>query len=422
MMFLCSTLEPHAIVIVRGSGDVGSAVAHALYMRGVNVIVQDEPRPAHPRRGMAFTDALFDGQAVLDGVIARHAADMESLLSIGAVHGQVPVCDLPLRELLDHFEPEVLIDSRMRKRATIEDQRRLAPTVVGLGPGFDAHGNCNIAIETAWGADLGKVVRIGSTKPLSGEPRPLAGVGRERFVYAPQAGTWHTELSIGARVEKGQPVGRVNDVAVAAPLTGLLRGLSHSGVTVAQRQKIVEVDPRLDASAFGRGERPQAIAKGVLRALNVHAEAQQQFFDFEREFEATLDCMPMSIRLKMDMCGLKLSLDQWQALPRDTRRTVMDAQCENPVDVQRLSQFIELSMGRIGIVCPPRVPVDASVWQNPGQLPSQVLDALEAAKLPHLPKTAWAALSDLQRFALYKLTAKGPTRNLRPALTEFGLV
>jgi xanthine dehydrogenase accessory factor len=48
----------------------------------------------------------------------------------------------------------------------------------------------------------------------------------------------------------------------------VLRGLTHTGVDVAQRTKVIEVDPRGDpAAAFGLGERPKRIAEGVLKAL-----------------------------------------------------------------------------------------------------------------------------------------------------------
>lgn len=109
---------------------------------------------------------------------------LESVLAIGAVDELLPVCTMPLGELLDHFEPDAVVDARMRKRATIDDQRSLAPTVVGLGPGLDINRNCHIGIETAWGDRLGQGVRSGMTAPLRGEPRPLAGIGRERFIYA----------------------------------------------------------------------------------------------------------------------------------------------------------------------------------------------------------------------------------------------
>jgi xanthine dehydrogenase accessory factor len=51
-----------ATVLVRGSGDVGSAVAHLLLRCGHGVVLHDVERPAAPRRGMAFADAIFDGE------------------------------------------------------------------------------------------------------------------------------------------------------------------------------------------------------------------------------------------------------------------------------------------------------------------------------------------------------------------------
>src|SRR5687767_9792521 len=112
-----SEFQVAQVVVVRGSGDVGSAVAHALYMRGARVIVHDDPAPAHLRRGMSFADALFDGRSTLDGVVARHARDLEALRAIEAVDEQLPVCDAPLDALLAEYKPEVLVDARMRKRA-----------------------------------------------------------------------------------------------------------------------------------------------------------------------------------------------------------------------------------------------------------------------------------------------------------------
>ena len=62
--------------IVRGTGDVGSAVAHVLFRAGYRVILHDDPEPAHLRRGMAFADALFDGIARLDNLLGKRARDI----------------------------------------------------------------------------------------------------------------------------------------------------------------------------------------------------------------------------------------------------------------------------------------------------------------------------------------------------------
>lgn len=52
-------------VLIRGSNDVGSAIAHRLVRHGYAVLIHDEPAPAVARRRMSFADALFDGHAVL---------------------------------------------------------------------------------------------------------------------------------------------------------------------------------------------------------------------------------------------------------------------------------------------------------------------------------------------------------------------
>ena len=105
-----------ALVLVRGSGDVGSAVAHALYRAGHRVLLHDTPEPSHSRRGMAFVNALYEGIAELDGVLAKRAkttADLAKMLDCGRA---VPVIDTPLEKVLTTISPDVLVDARMRKR------------------------------------------------------------------------------------------------------------------------------------------------------------------------------------------------------------------------------------------------------------------------------------------------------------------
>ena len=64
-------------VIIRSCVDVGSAVAHCLFGAAYRVLIHDDPRPAHTRRGMAFTDALFEHKSQLAGpdVTSAHETD-----------------------------------------------------------------------------------------------------------------------------------------------------------------------------------------------------------------------------------------------------------------------------------------------------------------------------------------------------------
>lgn len=256
------------VVLVRGSSDIGSAVAHALFCAGYSVAIHDSTQPVATRRRMAFADALFDGSARLAGIEARRLDGLPELYSCLQGRHTIPVTTLGLPHLLEVLRPAVLVDARMRKRQTPDEQRGLAPLVIGLGPNCTANANVDLAVETAWGEALGRVVGNGTTLPLSGEPRPIGGCARERYVYAPRAGTFITALELGDAVEQGQTVAHIGSETLLAPLSGHLRGLTRSGVTVASGTKVIEVDPRgPGAQISGIGERPGRIASGVLLAL-----------------------------------------------------------------------------------------------------------------------------------------------------------
>ena len=255
------------VVLVRGSGDVASAVAHLLHRAGYGVVIHDVGLPAAPRRGMAFADAVFDGACTLDGVRARRVDDVTALA--GAVGGEdVCVTTGGLGFVLAVLAPGVLVDARMRKRARPEVQLDLAPLTIGLGPNFVAGETTHLAIETQWGDALGALVTDGPTRELGGEPRSFDGHARDRFAYAPVDGVLRTAAAIGDRVSAGEVVATIGEEQLPAPLDGILRGLTHDRVPVTRGAKVLEVDPRGDpASAVGVGVRPGRIAAGVLKAI-----------------------------------------------------------------------------------------------------------------------------------------------------------
>lgn len=255
-------------IIVSGAGDVGSAVAHRLFAARRRVVLHDDPKPAHARRGMAFADAFFDGRCELEGVVARRARDLEGLARMLACAGSLPVSDGELAALVAAVRPDVVVDARMRKHDRPACLLGLAPLTIGLGPGFEAGRHAHIVVETAWGADLGRVIASGGARPLGGEPRSIAGHARDRFVYATCEGEFETSFRIGGRVAAGDAVACIGSRFVLAPLSGILRGVTRSGASVRRGAKVLEVDPRGDpAAAFGIGERPARIAAGVLEAL-----------------------------------------------------------------------------------------------------------------------------------------------------------
>ena len=231
--------------------------------------------PAVTRRGMAFADAVFDGHAALDGVQGVRIDDPAELSRCLFARATIPVVALELARILERVHPEVLVDARMRKRARPEVQRGLASLTVGLGPGFVAGETTDLVVETSWQA-LGHVIAVGSPLPLAGEPRPIAGYGRERYVYAPVSGVFRTTFHIGDRVKAGEVLARIGATLLAAPLDGAIRGLTRGGVTVSIGTKVIEVDPRDQAITRGIGERPARIADGVARAIQMWDDTCQR--------------------------------------------------------------------------------------------------------------------------------------------------
>lgn len=255
-------------VLVRGSGEVGSAIAHAASIRGWTVAVHDRPRPAYTRRRASFCDAHFDGRAEMGGVRAkraREASDLHFMLGCGR---SVPVCDFPFDDALATMRPSVLVDARMRKHDEAEPQRGLAPLTVGIGPGFEAGRTTDVVVESAWGEHLGNVLRSGRTQPPAGGPKAIGGWGIERFVHAANGGTFRTTRDIAEQVAAGEAVGTLDGVPLVAPLDGWLRGIVRDGVAVERGARLVEVDPSAVGGDYRAiGERPGRIAAAIVALL-----------------------------------------------------------------------------------------------------------------------------------------------------------
>lgn len=249
-------------VLVRGTGEIASAVACLLAGKGCRVALQASRPPIAIRRHMAFSDAFFHGEAGLEGLVARRLPTPHDIAETWAA-GKIPLLAMDFQAALAARTWTVLVDARMNKQQAPEPQRGLAPLVVGMGPGCAAGINVDVAVETSWDA-LGRVVRQGTTLDLAGEPRAVLGQARSRFRYAPAAGILRAEAAIGQRVRAGDVVAWVDDAAVVAPFDGIVRGVTHDGVPVEAGNKIAEIDPRPgEVKLCGIDERPRRIAEAV---------------------------------------------------------------------------------------------------------------------------------------------------------------
>jgi xanthine dehydrogenase accessory factor len=216
---------------------------------------------------MAFADAIFYGAAILEDVRAELVTGAEVLTEKMAKQQSIPISVDKFENINALLRPDVLVDARMRKHTQPGIQIGMAPLTIGLGPNFEVGVTTDLVVETAW-ENAGRVIRHGSALPLKGEPKPIAGHGRDRYLYAPSSGIFFTTYHPGDYVKEGQEIARINDTALHAPLTGILRGITHDGVPVSARTKVIEVDPRSQgADIAGISTRPAMIAQGVLEAV-----------------------------------------------------------------------------------------------------------------------------------------------------------
>lgn len=260
------------MTLVRGVGDIGSAIACRLFGEGYGVVISDGPKPTATRRGMAFADAVFDGRATLEGVQAIRADSLEQVKSALAARQAIPVYIRPWGPLLKQLQPQVLVDARMRKHSRPEVQRGYAGLTVGLGPSLVVGRHADVVVETSWDT-LGAVLTEGASLPLAGEPREIEGHARDRYRYAECDGVFRTKLHIGDVVRRGQPIAEIGPTVLTAPLDGVLRGLTRDGVPVKTMTKVIEIDPRgVAGDVRGIAERPGRIAEGVLTAIRMHQD------------------------------------------------------------------------------------------------------------------------------------------------------
>ncbi len=58
-------------VVVRGGGDLASGVIHRLHRCGYRVLILECEKPSAIRRMVSFCEAVYDGEAFVEGVLCR---------------------------------------------------------------------------------------------------------------------------------------------------------------------------------------------------------------------------------------------------------------------------------------------------------------------------------------------------------------
>jgi hypothetical protein len=147
------------------------------------------------------------------------------------------------------------------------------------------------------------------------------------------------------------------------------------------------------------------------------------FFNFEADFVDSLRCIPMIVRLKLDTCGVKLKLAEWNHFTQVECQQLVDLPCEEVAMVnsyrEYVSQLIFQHTGNAAslLAIDPQPP-----WLNDREIPLSITTKATEENT-NITIQQWFQLSPLQRFALIKLTrSQHENNNFLPALAEFGIL
>jgi xanthine dehydrogenase accessory factor len=261
----------HVPVLIKGAGDLASGVALRLHRSGFPVMMTELEYPLTVRRSVAFAEAVFAGQTMVEEVRGQRClpAEIKSAWSAGVI----PVLVDPEAQVRAVAKPLIVVDAIMAKH-NLGTQIGHARLVVALGPGFSAGQDCHVVIETNRGHNLGRAIWQGSAEADTGQPGTLPGVppNLSRVLRAPQDGHVVAHYAIGDRVSSGAIIATVRSPEgarpVVAPFAGVLRGLVHPTVFVQSGMKIGDLDPRArPAYCFTASDKSLAIGGGVLEAI-----------------------------------------------------------------------------------------------------------------------------------------------------------
>ena len=228
------------LIIIKGAGDLATGVAHRLFKCGFALLMLEIQAPTTIRRTVAFAEAVYEGECIVEGVKASLVSNIEEVDRLINAYKVAVLVD-PGWQAIKELYPVAVVDAILAKKnvgTTIDD----APLTIGLGPGFTAGLDVRAVIETQRGHDLGRVIYQSSAAPNTGEPGDICGYRSERLLRAPAEGKFLAYKSIGMLVNQGDVVATVGHMKVLAPISGIIRGILRDGLYVGEGFKLGDID------------------------------------------------------------------------------------------------------------------------------------------------------------------------------------
>ena len=144
-------------------------------------------------------------------------------------------------------------------------------------------------------------------------------------------------------------------------------------------------------------------------------------YKFESEIYPEMSRIPLNVRMKLDLTGLKMSLKSWLVFSLEERNALCDLPVETDEERAAFTSYADqLSRRYFGEPAAPAPPVANPAWEDRERVPDSV--TAKGRKVGHpITLAEWRAWNRYQRYALIKLsTTKNEPELFIQAIKEFG--
>lgn len=262
------------LIVVRGGGELGSAIARTLYLAGFRVLILEKAKPYATRRRVAFSDAMYRGEMTVERVTCYRVNSVAKAKE-RIKKGDLVIMHDPNARCVTELKPQVLIDAIVAQK-NLGTKKDMAEYTIALGPGFCAGQDVNVVIDTMRGHNLGRLIYEGySSKDPHSDAVVDADSNIDHILFAPEQGELEVKRGISLPVKKGEVIAKLHVggeevINIEAPFDGVLRGALHDGSIVDKGEKVAEVHPDLtQEECFTISDKARCLAGSVLAAIMI---------------------------------------------------------------------------------------------------------------------------------------------------------
>jgi len=124
-------------------------------------------------------------------------------------------------------------------------------------------------------------------------------------------------------------------------------------------------------------------------------------YDYEAEFYPKLARLPLDVRRKLDVTGVKISLKDWLSFSFEERTVLCHLPCDTDEERQVFTAYLDfLAVKYLGKPSQKTQPMDSAIWSALA-VPDEVAQKSEGLNQA-VEASEWRHWHSEQRYALYK--------------------